>query len=96
MPKKNKTPKHYQTEENPPPPIFRDNKSFWEIGPIEKRIENMIYIIKGPQLTHKRQTKLKKPPSEDADIASPEEKEAMDIIYDIFDMPIPQAPRNNI
>ena len=29
-----------------------EEKSFWEMGTIEKTVENMIYIIKGPQFTH--------------------------------------------
>ena len=33
---------------------FSDNKPFGEIGTIEKRVGRMIYIIKGPQFTHKR------------------------------------------
>ena len=33
--------------------IFRENKSFWEMGPIEKRIGNIIRIFKGPQINPK-------------------------------------------
>ena len=28
--------------------MFKDNKSFWEAGTIEKRIGNVIYIVKEP------------------------------------------------
>ena len=34
--------------------IFKDIISFWEMGTIEKRVGNMIYISKGPQFTHIR------------------------------------------
>ena len=51
----------------------------------------MIYIIKGPQFTPKRHlNKIRKCLSDDADSGPPEEKDIMDVIYDTFDMPIPQ------
>ena len=57
---------------------------------IEKRIGNRIYIIKGPQFTHKRLlNRIRKRLSDDVDSDPPEEKEVMDVIYDTFDMPIP-------
>ena len=63
---------------------------------IEKRIGNMIYIIKGPQFTHKRHlNQIKKRLSDDADSDPPEEKEVMYVIYDPFDMPTPQLDQNN-
>ena len=59
---------------------------------IEKRIGNMIYIIKSPQFTHKRHLNpIRKRQSDDADSGPPEEIEVMDVIYDTFDMPIPQV-----
>ena len=62
------------------------------MGAIEKLVGNMIYIIKGPQFTHKRHlNQIRKHLSHNANSGSPEEKEATDVIYDTFDMPIPQA-----
>ena len=62
------------------------------MGTVEKRVGNMIYIIKGPQFTHERHlNQIKKRLSDDADSGPPEEKEVMDVIYDTFDMPILQA-----
>ena len=59
---------------------------------IEKRVGNIIYIIKGSHFTHKRHlNQIRKRLSDDADSGPPEEKEVMDVIYDTFDMPIPQA-----
>ena len=72
--------------------MFRDDKSFWEIGAIKKRIENMIYITKSPQFSHKRHlNQIRKRQSDDADSGPPEEKQVMDIIYDTFEVPIPQV-----
>ena len=72
--------------------IFRDNKSFWEMGTIEKRVGNMIYTIKVLQFTHKRiLNQIRKRLSGDADSGPPEEKEVMDVIYDTFDMSILQV-----
>ena len=45
--------KSYQPEEKVFFWMFCNNKSFWGMGTIEKRVGNMIYIIKGPQFTHK-------------------------------------------
>ena len=72
--------------------IFKDNKSFGEMGTIEKRVGNMIYIIKGPQFTHKRHlNQLRKRLTDEADRGSPEET-VMYVIYDTFDIPTPLAP----
>ena len=71
--------------------MFRDNKTFWELGTIEKRIGNMVYIIKGPQFSHKRHlNQLRKRLSDDIDSGPPEE-EVMDVIYDTFSLPTPLA-----
>ncbi len=50
----------------------------------------MIYIIQGPQFTHKiHLNQIRKSLSDDVDSGPLEEKEVMDVIYDTFDMPIP-------
>ena len=62
------------------------------MGTNEKRVGNMIYMIKGPQFTHKRHlNQIRKRPSDYADNGPPEEREVMDVIYDTFHLPIPQA-----
>ena len=69
--------------------IFWDNKSFWEICTIEKRVGNMIYTIKVySQETFEPNQKMV---LEDADSGPPEEKDVLDVINDTFDIPIPQA-----
>ena len=61
------------------------------MGIIEKKVGNMIYVIKGPQFTHKRHLKqIRKRLSDDADGGPSEEKEVMNVIYNTFDIPIPQ------
>ena len=52
--------KKYYLEEKVYHKMFKDNKSFWEAGTVEKRIGNVIYIIKGPQFTHKRHLNKKR------------------------------------
>ena len=60
------------------------------MGTIEKRVGNMIYIIKGPQFTHKRHlNQLRKRLTDEAD--RPPEETVMDVIYDFFDIPTPLA-----
>ena len=62
------------------------------MGSMEKRIGDIIYMIKGPQFTHKRHlNQIRKRLSDDADSGPPKEKEVIDVIYDTFDTPIPQA-----
>ena len=61
------------------------------MGMIKKRVENIIYIIKGPQFTHKRHlNQLRKHLTDEADSGPPEET-IMDVIYDTFDIPTPIA-----
>ena len=70
--------------------IFRDNKSFWEMGAIKKRVGNMIYIIKGPQFTHKTHlNQIRKRLSDDSNPRK--EKDVLDVINDTFDMSITQS-----
>ena len=59
---------------------------------IKKRVRNMIYLSKGTQFTHQRNlNQIRKRLSGDADSSPPEEKEVINVIYETFDMPIPQA-----
>ena len=72
---------------------------FWEAaGTIEKRIGNVIYIVKGPQFTHKRHLNQKRKRSSNGPDNGPVEDVAMDVIYDTFDIPtllvIPEERRS--
>ena len=72
--------------------MFRNNKTFWELGKIQKRIGNMVYIVEGPKFSHKRHlNQLRKRLSEDVNSGPPEQEEVMDVIYDTFSLPTPQA-----
>ena len=66
--------------------MFKDNKSFWEAGTIEKRIGNVIYIIKGQQFTHKRHLNQIRKRSSNVPDSGPAEDVAMNVIYDTFDI----------
>ena len=58
---------------------------------IDKRIGNMLYIIKGPQFTHKRDlTQLRKRLTDEANSGFPE-RTAMGVIYNTLDIPTPLA-----
>ena len=68
----------------------RTTNIFWEAaGKIEKRIGNVIYIIKGPQFTHKRHLNQIRKRSSIVPDNGPAEDVAMDVIYDTFDIPTP-------
>ena len=69
--------------------MLKDNKSFWEAGTIEKRIGNVIYIVKGQQFTHKRHLNQIRKRSSNVPDSSPTEDVAMNVIYDTFDIPTP-------
>ena len=71
--------------------IFRNNKSFWKVGTIKRRVENMIYIVKGPQFTHKRHlNQLRRCILNEVD-SSPSEETLIDVIYDAFNILTPLA-----
>ena len=71
--------------------IFKDNKSFGKMGTTEKRVGNMIYIIKGTQFTRKRHlNQFRKRLTDEADSGALKEI-VMDIIYDTFNIPTPLA-----
>ena len=66
---------------------FKDNKSFWEAGTIERRVGNIMSIVKGPQFGHKTYlNQLRRHISNKADSDSSEET-VMDVIYDTFNIP---------
>ena len=98
LPKQTKTKRnHFMAKKNYVPgekvyfKMFKQNKTFWELGTIRQRVGNMVYIVEGPTFTHKRHlNQLRKRWSDDPDINPPEVEETMDIIYDMFDLPSPQ------
>ena len=72
--------------------MYKDNKSYWELGEIRQRIGRMVYIVEGPQYTLKRHlNQLRKRISDSTDEAPLEQEDVMDPIYDTFDLEIPQA-----
>ena len=73
--------------------MYQNNKTYWEmdiIGEKKRRIGNMVYLVKGPKFVHKRHLKQieKKKLSNLKENNHPEE-EAMDIMFDTFNMPAP-------
>ena len=52
----------------------------------------MVYIVEGPKFSHKRHlNQLRKRLSGDVNSGPTEQEEAMDVIYDTFSLPTPQA-----
>ena len=90
--------KHYNSREKVFFRIFKDNKSFWEAGMIERRVWNMMSIVKGPQFTHKRHLNQLRLISNEAD-SNPLEETVIDVIYDTFNIPTllvaPEICRSN-
>ena len=48
------TNKHYKFGEKVIYCMYQNNKTFWKMGIIEKRIGNTVYLVKGPKFVHKR------------------------------------------
>ena len=68
------------------------NISFWELGTIDKKIGNTTYIILGPTATQKRHlNQIKMRRLDDPGRTSHDEEEAIETLYDTFDIEPPQA-----
>lgn len=70
---------------------YKNNSTSWEPGVIQKRIGNMIYIVKGKKFTHKRHiNQLKKRSTEESE-ETPQVEEELFELYDTFDLQVPQT-----
>ena len=69
--------------------IFKDNKSSWEVGTIEGRVGNMMYIVKGTQFTHKRHLNQIRRNMLNEVGSGPSEEIVMNVIYNTFNIPTP-------
>ena len=71
---------------------YSNNTSFWELGKIDKRIGNTTYIILGPTATHKRHlNQIRRRRLDDPGCTPQDEEEAIETLYDTFDIEPPQA-----
>ena len=91
--RKNTNGKHY----NPGEKIYFKNyefgKTMWEKGTIAKRIGKMLYLIKHPKWVIKRHlNQIKKKYTADVDQCK---EELMMVIYDMFDVSMPQPVQQN-
>ena len=69
----------------------KDNVIFWELGKVQKRIGQMIYLIEGPTYIHKKHSnQIRKRYTED-EVQPPEQEEIMDQLYDSFDLEQPKT-----
>ena len=65
---------------------------FWELGTIDKRIGNTTYIILSPTATHKRHlNQIRRRRLDDPDRTPQDKEEAIETLYDTFDIEPPQA-----
>ena len=71
---------------------YSNNTSFWELGTIDTRIGNTTYIILGPTATHKRHLNpIRRRRLDDPGRTPQDEEEAIETLYDTFDIEHPQA-----
>ena len=79
--------KHYNLGEKVFFRIFKDNRSFLDAGTVERRVGDMMYILKGPQFPHRKYPNpLMRRISNEAD-SGPLEETVIDVIYDTFNIP---------
>ena len=73
--------------------MYQNNKTWLEIGTIEKTIGNMVYLVKGQKFVHKRHQKpdLKKKRHSNVEENNRADEEPIDIMFNTFDMPAPQT-----
>ena len=73
---------------------FRNNVSFWELGTITQRIGNVTYIIQDPKFEDKRHlNQIRRRTTEDLVDLPQETVEAIDTVYDTFDIePLQSLP----
>ena len=71
---------------------YSNNTSFWELGTMDKRIGNTTYIILGPTAIHKRHlNQIRRRRLDDPGRIPQGEEEAIETLYDTFDIKPPQA-----
>ena len=71
---------------------YSNNTSFGELGTIGKRTGNMTYIILGPTATHERHlNQIRRRRLDDLGRTPQDEEEAIETLYDTFDIEPPQA-----
>ena len=71
---------------------YSNNTSSWELGTIEEIIRNTTYIILGPTARHKRHlNQIRRRRLDDPGRTPQDEEEAIDTLYDTFDIEPPQA-----
>ena len=89
--------KFYKMGENVFYPMYQMGKRYWEVGIIVKRIGRMIYLVKGPKMVHKRCLNQTKSRHTDEENNTQVDVEPIEVLFDIFDVPIPQkAPEAKI
>ena len=71
--------------------MYQDNKTYWEVGTVEKRIGNVVYLVKGPRFVHKRHTNQIRKRYFDDVMNNPPEEETIDVMFDTFDLPKPEV-----
>ena len=68
---------------------YKNGKEFWQDGIITQRVGKMLYMVKSKKLMHKRHLNQLRRFTEEI---SKDNEEPMEVLYDLFDIPIPPLP----
>ena len=71
--------------------VYRNNRTFWESGTIDKQIGNMVYMIQGPEFIHKRHINQIRRRFTSCEENSAPEEDIIDVVFDTFEVPIPET-----
>ena len=72
---------------------YKNNITFWEVCTIKQRIDELVYIVQGPKITHKRDINQLRKCCLNESEESPQNtcEEVIGVISDHFDLDSPQV-----
>ena len=71
---------------------YRGGKNFWEDGTITRRFGRVTYMLKGKKFEHKRHINQLRPRNIKDVTQEIDGEMLMEVLYDVFDIPVPLNP----
>lgn len=70
--------------------MYQSNKTYWEVRTVVRRIGKMVYLVKGPEMVHKRHYNQIKSRCSTEENTTLDEVEPMEVLFDTCNGPIHQ------